>query len=74
MSQTRETTLEVSGMTCRSCVTHVSAALRDVDGVCVVDIRLAEGKVVVSHDEDAAPSAKLIAVLEEAGYPSRALG
>lgn len=70
-SQNRETTLEVSGMTCRSCVGHVHAALRELDGVCEVDVRLREGQVVVRHDENAVPSERLLEALAEAGYPSR---
>jgi len=73
-SQNRETTLEVSGMTCRSCVGHVQAALRDVDGVCEVDVRMREGKVVVRHDESAAPSERLLEALAKVGYPSRTAG
>ncbi len=70
-SQNRETILEVSGMTCWSCVGHVQAALRDLDGVCEVDVRLREGKVVARHDESVALSERRLEALAEAGYPAR---
>ncbi len=65
----KETVLNVQGMSCPSCVHHVGTALRDVDGVAKVDVRLREGKVLVSHDADTAIDA-LIKALAEAGYES----
>ncbi|MFT3764291.1 MAG: heavy metal-associated domain-containing protein [Minicystis sp.] len=70
MSQKNETLLDVTGMTCRSCVRHVDHALRELEGVSSVEVRLSEGKVMVRHDPGAAPVASLIEALREAGYPS----
>jgi copper chaperone len=72
MSETRETTLHVEGMTCGHCVKHVTEALRKVDGVSEVDVRLGEKRAVVQHDLAAAPLAALIAAVEEAGYEASA--
>lgn len=71
MKQQRETVLAVEGMTCGSCVRHVDHALKDVDGVSEVEVRLREGKVRVRHNERA-PVNALVGALAEAGYPARA--
>ena len=68
---TRETLLQVDDMTCGSCVRHVDHALRGVDGVAEVDVRLKEGCVLVRH-EDEAPLAQLVEALRDAGYAARA--
>lgn len=64
-----ETLLNVQGMTCRSCVHHVGEALRDLDGIAEVDVRLQKGQVLVRHDART-PVAKMIEALSEAGYES----
>lgn len=63
----KTSTLTVEGMTCPSCVAHVNRALRDLDGVEAVEVRLREGTVVVRHDAEVE---LLIEALREAGYPS----
>lgn len=71
MNTTHETTLDVTGMSCGSCVRHVSTALRSLDGVTKVDVNLKEGKVVVTHDPAKSSAVALITALDEAGYGSR---
>ncbi len=71
MSNERHTILEVQGMTCPSCIRHVTSALEDVDGVGGVDVKLREGIVTVKHDTAQAPIAQLIDALADAGYVSR---
>lgn len=68
---TTETKLNVDGMTCPSCVHHVSTALKDVEGVVEVDVQRREGKVVVKHAAGVALT-NLITALRGAGYESRA--
>ena len=63
----KKTLLDVQGMSCASCVHHVGTALKDVDGVSSVDVRLREGKVLVQHDPSTAIES-LVAALAEAGY------
>jgi copper chaperone len=70
MPTPNDTLLAVEGMTCHACVTHVRKALMEVDGVENVDVRLAEGRVRVRHDADAAPIPELVEALAEAGYPA----
>jgi copper chaperone len=71
MSTERDTILEVQGMTCPSCIRHVTAALNEVDGVEKVDVKLRDGLVVVQHDASAAPIDRLIDALRDAGYESQ---
>lgn len=59
--------LRVEGMTCSSCVKHVSAALTPITGVTEVSVDLSAGRVYVGGDADAQV---LISALREAGYPA----
>lgn len=74
MSREVETTLDVDGMSCGSCVRHVNESLERLKGVQGVDVKLREGKVIVRHDADVAPVSLLVRSLEEAGYEGRAGG
>lgn len=69
MTTQKETLLKVDGMTCGSCVHHVDVALKDVDGVSKVDVRLRQGQVLVQHDADTAVES-LVKALADAGYES----
>ncbi|MGN6104334.1 MAG: heavy-metal-associated domain-containing protein [Kofleriaceae bacterium] len=71
MNDSCDTILEVQGMTCPSCIRHVTAALTDLDGVEKVDVKVREGVVVVKHDAAQASISALIGALDGAGYLSR---
>jgi copper chaperone len=71
MSSERDTILEVQGMTCPSCIRHVTSALEDLEGVGSVRVQLRDGLVVVKHDTAQAPIAELIDALADAGYASK---
>lgn len=64
----KETILDVTGMSCPSCVRHINDALGELSGVSKVDVRLDDGRVLVRHDPAAAPVESLIGALGEAGY------
>jgi copper chaperone len=64
----KETTLDVTGMSCPSCIRHINDALGKLAGVSRVDVRLDDGTVLVRHDPDASPVERLIGALDEAGY------
>ena len=66
----RTTVLDVLGMSCGSCVRHVTAALAAVPGVSKVDVQLRSGTAVIEHDAEAT-TAQLIEALREPGYESR---
>lgn len=67
MSEKQETLLCVTGMTCGSCVRHVDRALREVDGVEDVEVRLSNGRVRVVHGAESSLE-ELVEALREAGY------
>jgi copper chaperone len=71
MSNEQDTILEVQGMSCPSCIRHVTSALTDLDGVAKVDVKLRDGLVVVQHDKMQASIDQLIEALGEAGYVSK---
>ena len=71
MTIQRDTILTVQGMTCGSCVRHVTTALKELDGVEKVDVKLRDGIVVVQHDASEAPVDSLMDALREAGYESQ---
>ncbi|KOX23243.1 hypothetical protein ADK67_21880 [Saccharothrix sp. NRRL B-16348] len=58
--------INVSGMTCDSCVGKVTTAVSSVPGVDDVDIDIATGEVTVIGDQVDLASVK--AAVEEAGY------
>ncbi|MGK4008527.1 heavy metal-associated domain-containing protein [Sorangium sp. So ce1036] len=66
-----ETLLEVGGMSCPSCVRHIDSALRALDGVERVEVRLREGTVVVQHEPASAPVDALVEAVRGAGYDVR---
>lgn len=60
--------LNVSGMTCGSCVKHVTKALESLDGVSNINVDLQSGKVHLDRTSD--QSDDLIHALNEDGYPA----
>ena len=64
------TVLSVEGMTCHSCLRHVESALRDLEGVRGVEVRLREGKAIVEHEGAEPSAAAMVEALREAGYTS----
>jgi copper chaperone len=71
MSNEQDTILQVEGMSCPSCIRHVTSALSELDGVGKVDVKLRDGLVIVKHDRVQAPIAQLIEALGQAGYASK---
>ena len=60
--------LSVQGMTCGSCVKHVTKAIETLGGVESVHVDLQSGRVQVSRSTN--QSDDLIHALDEEGYPS----
>ncbi len=71
MSNEQDTILEVEGMTCPSCIRHVTSALKDLDGVGNVEVKLRDGLVVVKHDKSQATVSQMIEALDGAGYATK---
>jgi copper chaperone len=62
--------LEVEGMSCGSCVKHVTQALQPLTGVRAVVVDLQAGHVRV-NGEFPQGSASLVSALTAAGYPAK---
>lgn len=60
--------LSVRGMSCGSCVKHITEALSPLAGVTAVHVDLETGRVSVSGLPD---TDLLLATLEAAGYPAQ---
>lgn len=67
---TTETALNVTGMDCASCVSHVDKALRAVPGVQECAVNLARGRATVTFDPAATTADQLAAAVTAVGYPS----
>lgn len=70
-AMSKVTLLDVSGMSCGSCVRHVSGALRALPGVRNVAVELSNGEVRVEHEPDVSP-AVLVDAVQDAGYEASA--
>jgi len=58
----------VAGMTCGSCVVHITKALRPLPGVQAVRVDLRAETVTVRREPALVSSAALVAALADAGY------
>ena len=65
---TTESTLDIEGMTCASCVGRVQKALSRVDGVVEASVNLATETAAVTYDPAVVEPASLTAAVEKAGY------
>ncbi len=62
--------LEVQGMSCGSCVNHVTRALEPIPGVTDVAVDLKAGLVRVTSTLDGDPQ-RLVSALTDAGYSAK---
>ncbi len=62
------TTISVSGMTCQHCKMAVERAVRELQGVTQVEVKLESGQVAVSYDENLVQEPQIIEAINEAGY------
>ncbi len=60
--------LQVTGMTCDSCITKVTEALKTIPGVGDVNVSLSTGAVTIQFDERQASPEQLKRVIQQAGY------
>jgi len=60
--------LKVEGMSCGHCKAAVEAALKTLDGVNEVEVRLDSGTVVVDYQEGALAEEELMEAVKNAGY------
>ncbi len=70
MAELKSTELDISGMTCASCVAHVEKALVRVPGVTKASVNLATERATVEHEAGTEPG-KLTHAVEKAGYSAQ---
>ncbi|GBD10392.1 Copper-exporting P-type ATPase A [bacterium HR23] len=64
----RKATLPIQGMTCASCVAHVTEALQGVPGVARVTVNLATNRAYLEYDPATASIRSMRQAVEEIGY------
>jgi Cu+-exporting ATPase len=64
----KKITLQISGMTCATCVAHSEQALRDLPGVGKVLVNLATGKAGVEYDPERVSLAEMRRAVADVGY------
>ena len=62
---------EVTGMMCAACVAHVEKAVKNLDGVCSVNVSLLGKNMVVDFDEQKQGDETIIHAVEKAGYGAK---
>ncbi len=67
----KELQLEISGMTCASCVHHVEKALQKVPGINNADVNLALEKARISFDPSTVGTPDFVRAVAQAGYQVR---
>ncbi|WP_159618499.1 heavy-metal-associated domain-containing protein [Ruania rhizosphaerae] len=69
------TTIDVTGMTCGNCVAHVTAELKEIDGVSDVSVDLHQGEAspVTITSTSQVEEAAIRAAVDEAGYQVTAI-
>ncbi|MEZ0264199.1 MAG: heavy metal translocating P-type ATPase, partial [Phycisphaerae bacterium] len=71
-SATESCVLDVGGMDCASCVSHVTRAATALPGVAGAQVNLARGRAVVTYDPAAVAPDQIAAAISGAGYPASA--
>ncbi len=68
MSAQTKVVLPIEGMTCASCVNHITRALKKVPGVADAQVNLATERATVVFENGAVPLTDLIQAVRDAGY------
>ena len=74
LDETKNVSLNIGGMTCAACVSHVEKALREVDGVESSAVNLATERATVQYTANLADIEDLRAAVEDAGYSVLGVG
>ena len=74
LDDTKNVSLNIGGMTCAACVSHVEKALREVDGVESSAVNLATERATIQYAANLADIEDLRAAVEDAGYSVLSVG
>ncbi|MGB6409493.1 MULTISPECIES: heavy-metal-associated domain-containing protein [Bacillales] len=64
----KETTLNVVGMSCSSCINKIEGQVGKLTGVDTVKVKLSDGQVDVSFQEEQVTLDEIKAAIQETGY------
>ncbi len=64
------TELNLSNLSCGSCVSKIKDSLAEVDGVGQVDVSITNGRGQIAYDPARIDSAEIAKIVTEAGYPA----
>mgnify|MGYP003624112389 CR=1 FL=1 len=70
-ARTRDTVIEVTDMTCASCVGRVEKALNALPGVTQAQVNLATGRAAVRYVDGTVTPSEIAATATRAGYPAK---
>jgi len=68
MSETKQLTLPITGMTCANCVAAVERNIKKVDGVQVANVNLSSERATIEYDPGQADLSDFLARIDRAGY------
>ena len=68
MSETKQLTLPITGMTCANCVAAVERNIKKVDGVQVANVNLSSERATVEFDPSLSDLEDFLAKIERAGF------
>ena len=68
MSETKQLTLPITGMTCANCVAAVERNIKKVDGVQVANVNLSSERAMIEFDPTLTGLDDFLAKIERAGY------
>jgi P-type Cu+ transporter len=69
-----ELTLDVQGMTCASCVSHVEGALNELDGVTAATVNLGLGTAKVTYIPGVVSVSAMKKAVQDVGYEAKERG
>lgn len=68
MSDTKQTTLQISGMTCAACASRIEKGLNKLEGVTEANVNFALEKATVTYQPDKVSSTQMEERIEKLGY------
>ncbi len=68
MSETKQLTLPITGMTCANCVAAVERNIKKVDGVQVANVNLSSERATIEYDPNQAGLPEFLARIDRAGF------
>ena len=63
-----KTKFDIQGMTCSSCSAHVEKAVKNLQGIQLVNVNLLSNNMIVEYDEKIINSEDIIKAVIDAGY------